>query len=90
LAPPPNSQPPKPLAEQPVGLSENSCRSSSTAIERMSSVAPPYTCGIESDCALTWAVRGSTWSATLTTTVPRSNGPAVAGVTTARESGAPI
>ena len=39
--------------------------------------------------ALTTAVFGSTNSATLTTTVPRSKGPAVAGVITARDSGAP-
>ena len=46
-------------------------------------------CGSGSVTAVTWAVFGSTNSATLTTTVPRSNGPAVAGVITARDRGAP-
>src|ERR1700760_474145 len=60
------------------------------SIERMSSLTPPNTFGIGSDTALTWAVAGLTLSAARTTTVPRSNGPATAGVTTASESGAPL
>ena len=59
-------------------------------IERMSSLTPPNTSGIASETALTWAVTGSTFSATRTTTVPRSNGPETAGVITAIESGAPL
>ena len=55
----------------------------------MLSWAPPKTSGIGSETAVTCAVSGLTCSATRTTTVPRSNGPAVAGVTTARERGAP-
>ena len=46
-------------------------------------------CGSGSLTVVTWAVFGSTNSATRTTTVPRSNGPAVAGVITARDRGAP-
>ncbi len=74
---------------QLVGLSVKSLRSMSTSTERMLSWAPPKTLGIGSETARIWAVSGSTNSATLTTTVPRSKGPAVAGVTTARERGAP-
>ena len=77
------------ILSQLVGLMVNSCFDSSSAIERMLSCAPPKTSGIGSETAVTWAVSGLTCKATLTTTVPRSNGPAVAGVTTARERGAP-
>ena len=89
LAPPPRSVAPTAIGEQLVGLREKFLRSRLTSTERMSSRAPPKTCGIGSETAWTWAVSGSTNSATLTTTVPRSNGPAVAGVTTARDRGAP-
>src|SRR6476646_5807715 len=43
-----------------------------------------------SETAWLWAVSGSTLSATRTTTVPRSNGPATAGVIVTSESGAPL
>ena len=56
----------------------------------MSSLTPPNTSGIGSETALIWAVSGLTLSATLTTTVPRSYGPATAGVMIASESGAPL
>ena len=68
-----------PAAAQLVGLSMNLLRSTLTSIERMSSLTPPNTSGIGSETALTWAVSGLTLSATRTTTVPRSNGPATAG-----------
>ncbi len=74
---------------QLVGLRVKFGRSIFRSTERMLSWAPPKTCGIGSETAWIWAVSGSTNRATLTTTVPRSNGPAVAGVTTARERGAP-
>ncbi len=61
-----------------------------TAIERMSSLAPPKTSGIASETTWIWADSGSTKSGTRTTTVPRSKGPATPGVTTASESGAPL
>src|SRR6201996_6674835 len=68
----------------------NFSRSTLTAIERTSSLTPPNTFGIGSDTALIWAVSGLTLSATRTTTVPRSNGPATAGVTMSIDSGAPL
>ena len=77
------------FAAQFVGLSMNLLRSTLTSIERMSSLTPPKTLGIGSETALIWAVSGFTLSATRTTTVPRSNGPADGGVITAIESGAP-
>ena len=61
-----------------------------TSIERMLSLAPPKTSGIGSDTGRIRAVSGSTKRATRTTTVPRSKGPAIAGVSTASESGAPL
>ncbi len=68
----------------------NPPRSRSTLIVRMSSFTPPNTFGMSSESAVILAVSGSTLSATLTTTVPRSYGPATAGVMTAIESGAPL
>ena len=68
-----------PSSLQLVPLRVNSLRLTLTKIERMSSLAPPKTSGIS---ATAWicAVSGSRLSATRTTTVPRSNGPASAGV----------
>ena len=87
-APPPSSTPAVALARQLLPLRVNSLRLTLTKIERMSSLAPPKTSGITA-VGWIWAVSGSRKSATLTTTVPRSKGPASAGVTTTSESGAP-
>src|SRR3954447_13367550 len=56
----------------------------------MSSLIPPRMFGITSELAMIWVVSGSTLSAILITTVPRSYGPATAGVTTTIERGAPL
>ena len=77
-------------AAQLVGLTMKLWRLTFTSIERMSSLTPPNTFGIGSETALIWAVIGLTFSATRTTTVPRSNGPETAGVTIASDSGAPL
>ncbi len=71
-APPPLRTPPLESGPQLVGLSVNSLRSMSTSTERMLSWAPPKTWGIGSERARICAVSGSTNSATLTTTVPKS------------------
>src|SRR5262245_14287751 len=89
LAPPPRSVAPTAIGAQLVPFREKFLRSRLTSTELMSSRAPPNTCGIGSETAWTWAVSRSTDRATLSTTEPRSNGPAVAGVTTARDRGAP-
>ena len=85
-----SSCPPKLIASQSDGLSAQPSWSIFTAIERTSSGMPCRMCGIGSETAFTCAVTGSMYSAVRTTTVPRSKGPAVAGVTIARESGAPL
>ena len=89
----PDSPPPFSVAvdcnfAQLVGLRVNSLRLRLSSIDRMLSWAPPKTSGIGSETAVTCVVSGSTKRATRTTTVPRSKGPAVAGVITARERGA--
>src|ERR1700710_689770 len=86
LAPPPASAAVAADLSQEVGFRVNSFLLRSIAIDLMLSWLPPKTSGIGSETAVTWVDSGSTNSATLTTTVPRSKGPAVAGVITARES----
>src|ERR1700761_815406 len=88
--PPPFNVPAVAPLEQLVGLSMNLWRFMFRSIERMSSLTPPNTFGIGSETALTWAVAGLTFKAARTTTVPRSNGPATAGVMTANPRGAPL
>ena len=56
----------------------------------MSSFTPPNTFGIGSETARTSAVSGLTLSAARTTTLPRSYGPATAGVMNTMLSGAPL
>ncbi len=56
--------------------------------DRISSGMPSRIVGIGSLTALICAVVELIYSATRTTTVPRSNGPAIAGVMIARLSGA--
>src|SRR5689334_9717140 len=51
---------------------------------------PCNICGNASDLTVTRAVTGSMLIADLTTTVPRSYGPAWAGTTTIRLNGAPL
>ena len=89
-APPPLIAPAVAPLRQLVPLRVKSLRLTLTKIERMSSLAPPKTSGIASVCGWICAVSGSTKSGTRTTTMPRSKGPAIAGVTTASESGAPL
>ena len=89
-APPPFSAPAVANGEQLVPFRVNSFLLMFTATERMSSLAPPKTSGIALVAARIWAVSGSTKSGTLTTTVPRSKGPATAGVTTTSDTGAPL
>ncbi len=55
---------------QLVGLIVKSGRSMLTWIERSRIGTPPMMLGTVSETALTWAVSGSTWRATRTTTVP--------------------
>ncbi len=74
---------------QLVPLSVNSLRFRFTTIWRMSSFTPPKTSGI-SALVETWPVSGLRFSGAWTTTLPRSNGPATAGVMTTIESGAPL
>ena len=88
--PPPLSVPVTGLVLQLVGLCMNPLRSRSTSIARMSSLTPSNTFGITSEIAVICVVSGLTLSATLTTTVPMSYGPATAGVMTTIESGAPL
>ncbi len=56
--------------EQLVGLMVKFCLSMLTWIERIRIGTPPMICGTVSETAETWAVSGSTWRATLTTTTP--------------------
>src|SRR3954452_23230002 len=87
--PPPKIEPEVSSLRQLVGLTMKPFLLALTSIERILSLAPPKTCGIALVVGRIRAVSGSTNSATLTATVPRSNGPAVAGVITARDRGAP-
>src|SRR5262249_7899582 len=72
-----------------VGLTVNPLRSRLTWIERSLSGTPPTIEGRGSEATVTWAESGSTLTAALTTTLPRSYGPSTAGVTTTKLSGAP-
>ncbi len=56
--------------EQLVGLIVKLGLSMLTWIERIRIGMPPMICGTVSETALTWAVSGSTCSATRTTTTP--------------------
>ena len=55
---------------QLVGLIVKFGLSMLTWIERIRIGIPPMICGTVSETALTWAVFGSTWRATRTTTTP--------------------
>ena len=90
LEPPPLTGPATAPAAQLVGLTMNWLRFMFRSIERTSSLTPPNTFGIGSETASICAVAGLTSRRARTTTVPRSYGPATAGVTTANESGAPL
>ena len=68
---------------QLVGLRVKLGLSIRIEIERTSSGMPLRIVGIGSEIAVSWAVAGSRLSAVRTTIVPRSNGPATAGVTIA-------
>ena len=57
-------------AEQLVGLIVKFGLSMLTWIERIRIGMPPMICGTGSETAMTWAVSGSTWRATRTTTAP--------------------
>src|ERR1700733_4937393 len=76
------------IASQLVGLSVNPGRFASSDTERTSSGIPSRIVGNGSLTALICAVLGLIYNATRTTTVPKSNGPATAGVMTARLRGA--
>src|SRR5215213_2048126 len=73
-----------------VGFTVKFGRSRFSLIERSLSGIPPTICGSWSDVVVTRAVKGSTETAALTTTLPRSYGPDTAGVTATRLSGAPL
>ena len=77
------------IAAQLVGLNVKFGRSSVIATERSFSGIPLRIVGSASDLAMICAVAESTNSGALTTTLPRSNGPATAGVITTALSGAP-
>jgi hypothetical protein len=77
------------IGSQEVGLSVNWGRPICRVMERRSSGMPSRIWGNGSETAWIWVVVGSRCRATLTTTTPRSKGPATAGVITARERGAP-
>src|ERR1044072_52005 len=75
---------------QPVGLRVKSGRSSSTWIVRQRTGTPSLIWGNGSDFTLPCTVLGSTKIADLTTSSPRSKGPAWAGTTATPLSGAPL
>ena len=75
---------------QLVGFMVNSARSRLTTTERRSSGIPSRIEGSGSETARTWALTGVDVERMRITTLPRSNGPATAGVIAARLSGAPL
>ena len=76
------------LQEVPVRVKSGLSRLTSTV--RTSSGMPCRIEGIGSETAVISAVLELTWAAIRVTTVPRSKGPAVAGMIVARLSGAPL
>ena len=75
---------------QLVALKMNPGRSSVTLIIRTCNGTPPRMVGSGSAGADALALAASTISGDRTTTVPRSNGPALAGTTMLSENGAPL
>jgi len=75
---------------QLVGFRTNPGRSILATIERIRSGTPSTICGIGSVFTVTWAVLLSRKTAARTTTLPRSNGPATAGVMKTSDNGAPL
>src|SRR5512146_2082209 len=90
LPPPKIPEPILNVSRQVVGLTVKFERLIETSIERMSSFTPPNMYGIGSETAWTSAVSGLMLTAARTATVPRSYGPATAGVTNRRLIGAPL
>ena len=79
------------VGSQLVGLRVKSGRSTSTrTVAQVERDALRGSSGKGSETTVTWAVSGLTRRAVRTTTVPRSKGPATAGMMTAMESGAPL
>ena len=75
---------------QLVGLNVNPGRSTLTRMSLILTGIPLKICGNGSVTTVACAVSGSTYSALLTATTPRSYGPTTAGVITTRLNGAPL
>ncbi len=78
------------IGEQLVGLRVKLGRSIRAVSERSRSGTPSRISGSGSVLTVTWVVSGLTKVAALTTTLPRSKGPATAGVMKTKETGAPL
>src|SRR5918999_2500811 len=73
-----------------VGLSVNPGRLMSTLIDRNLTGTPLTIVGNGSDTTVMWASTGSTCIACRTTTMPRSNGPAITRTAVESPNGAPL
>src|SRR5450759_3429876 len=80
------------IGSQLVGLNVKPSRFRLTSTRRTSVGMPvlPTNCGNGSETTVACAVCGSIRIEPLTTTFPRSNGPAIAGTTTASPNGPPL